>query len=114
MFTVTKVVIAAVALGAVQAFPQSHVYQPSAVSSAPPAPTSTPDIFDDLLTAPTAVKRFQRLLVDGAQKLITGEALRKMIVFTFNPDTTPPANSTGGVLAAAVSLLLAPIIQASP
>jgi hypothetical protein len=117
MFTITKVIVAAIALGAVQALPQSQTYQPSAVSSAPPAPTSTPDIFDDLLTAPTAIKRFQRLLVDGAQKLITGDALRKMIVFPFDPATPPPNGTTGGVTVAAVShhhpLSLLPLIHPS-
>jgi hypothetical protein len=101
MFTITQIVIAALAIGAVQALPQPQAAQPSAVSSAPPAPASTPDIFDDLLTAPTAVKRFQRLIVDGAQKLITGDALRKMIVFPFDSATPPPNDSTGGVAVAA-------------
>jgi hypothetical protein len=104
MFTITKVVVAALAVGVIQAIPQPQAAQPSSVSSAPPAPNSTPDIFNDLLTAPTAVKRFQRLLVDGAQKLITGDALRKMIVFPFDPATAPPNGTTGGVAVAAVSL----------
>jgi hypothetical protein len=104
MFTITKVVAAALTFGVVRAIPQTQAAQLISVSSTPPAPSSTPDIFNDLLTAPTAVKRFQRLLVDGAQKLITGDALRKMIVFPFDPATAPPSGTTGGVAVAAVSI----------
>ena len=113
MFTITKVIVASLALGAVQALPQRlgarQDMVASASSAAPAAPSSTPDIFDDLLTAPTAVKRFQKLLTTGPSdnaELLTGTDLRKATVFTFSNTTTPPKNSTGGVAVAAVSSLL--------
>ena len=107
MYTITKVAIASLALGAVQALPQSQGYQSvpaaSATSVAPPAATASQDaLFDDLFTAPTAIKRFQRLLTQG-QTLFTGDALRKMVVFTFDSNTPPPAGAKGGVAVSAVS-----------
>jgi len=105
MYTITKVAIASLALGAVQALPQSQGYQSvpaaSATSVAPPAATASQDaLFDDLFTAPTAIKRFQRLLTQG-QTLFTGDALRKMVVFTFDSNTPPPAGAKGGVAVSA-------------
>ena len=110
MFTITKVIVASLALGAVQALPQRlgarQDMVASASSAAPAAPSSTPDIFDDLLTAPTAIKRFQRLLTTGPSndaELLTGDALRNATVFTF---TKPAKKSTpGGTAVAAVSLI---------
>lgn len=107
MFTITKVVVAALTLGAAQALPPSQSYPsgyaPSAASTyaAPPAQTSSQDyLFDDLFTAPTAIKRFQRLLTQG-QTLLTGDALRKLVVFTFDRNTPPPMGAKGGVAVAA-------------
>jgi hypothetical protein len=109
MFTVTKVVVAALTLGAVQALPQSQGYPTPSVTTAsassvsPPAATSSLDLlFDDLFTAPTAIKRFQRLLTQG-QTLFTGDVLRKLIVFTFDRNTPPPEGAKGGVAVSAVS-----------
>jgi hypothetical protein len=107
MFTVTKVVVAALTLGAVQALPQSQGYPTPSVTTAsassvsPPAATSSLDLlFDDLFTAPTAIKRFQRLLTQG-QTLFTGDVLRKLIVFTFDRNTPPPEGAKGGVAVSA-------------
>ena len=93
MFNINKLIVLAIAtLGSVQALPA-----PSSTSSAPAAPTPTnyqAKLFRDLFTAPTAIKRFQRLLTkDGA--LLTGDALKKLIVFSFN-DATPAPNAEGG------------------
>jgi len=108
MFTITNIVVASLALGAVQALPQHiHARQDNATSTpaAPAAPVSTPDIFDDLLTAPTAIKRFQRLLTVGegpeGPELLKGDDLRKATVFTFDRNMAPPPGAEGGVAVAA-------------
>jgi hypothetical protein len=110
MSTITKIVVAALTLGAAQALPPSQSsqgyssnYAPSATSTyyAPPAATASQDaLFDDLFTAPTAIKRFQRLLTQG-QTLLTGDALRKLVVFTFDRNTPPPVGAKGGVAVSA-------------
>lgn len=108
MSTFTKVIVAALTLGAVQALPQAQGFPTvnataTTTTVAPPAPTANQDaLFDDLFTAPTAIKRFQRLLTQG-QTLFTGDALRKLVVFTFDRNTPPPAGANGGVAVAAVS-----------
>ncbi|CAI9637807.1 spherulin-1b precursor [Alternaria burnsii] len=114
MFTITKVIVASLALGAVQALPQRlgarQDMVASASSAAPAAPSSTPDIFDDLLTAPTAIKRFQRLLTTGPSndaELLTGDALRNATVFTF---TKPAKKSTPGGTAVAANIGTFPIL----
>jgi hypothetical protein len=96
MFGLIKIAILALA-ASVQALPQS---MPSSTSSAPAAPTeSQAYLFRDLFTAPTAIKRFQRLLVQG-DSLLTGPALRALTVFSFN-GASPATNATGGALKAA-------------
>ena len=112
MLTITNIVVAALALGAVQALPQAKPSQSASdayattTSAAPPAATPTDNqaqLFRDLFTAPTAIKRFQRLLTNGGQTLFTGDALRKMVVFPFDSGA-PTANSPkNGALVAAVS-----------
>ncbi|KAJ4366503.1 hypothetical protein N0V95_000169 [Ascochyta clinopodiicola] len=97
MISITKLIVVAVAaFGSVQALPQGMAPS-STASAAAPAPTDKQDsLFRDLFTAPTAIKRFQRLLTQG-EKLLTGEDLKKLTVFSFNNGT----NSTGGVTKAA-------------
>ncbi|KAF2625151.1 RmlC-like cupin [Macroventuria anomochaeta] len=102
MISLTKfVILAAAAFGSVQALPQS---MPSSTSTAaaPPAPTADQSqLFRDLFSAPTAIKRFQRLLVSGqGDTLLTGDALRKLTVFSFN-NAIPAPNATGGATKAA-------------
>jgi len=99
MVAFTQILAAsAMAFGAVQALPQ-----PQATPAVPaPAPAPTEDaaaLFRDLFTAPTAIKRFQRLLVKG-ETLLTGDALRKMVVFPFTP-ANPAPNAKGGATKAA-------------
>jgi hypothetical protein len=114
MFTITNIVVASLALGAVQALPQ-HIQARQAgnatsTPAAPAAPASTPDIFDDLLTAPTAIKRFQRLLTVGTgpdgPELLAGDDLRKATVFTFDRNTKPAPGAEGGVAVAAVRTII--------
>ena len=59
-------------------------------------------LVNDLLSAPTAIKRFQRLLVQGGS-LVTGEALRKLIVFDFN-GAQPANGALGGAAKSAVRI----------
>ena len=111
MSPITKIIIAALTLGAVQAAPQPYNNRAASTTSAtatvtsvaPPAATSNTDsLFNDLFDAPTAIKRFQRLLTQG-KVLFTGDALRKVIVFPFDSNTPPPAGAKGGVAVSAVS-----------
>lgn len=97
MFAVTKVIVTALAtLSAVNGLPQARP-PPSAnvTTAAPPAPTEDQaQLFRDLFSAPTAIKRFQRLLTEG-QTLLTGAALKKFTVFDFN-GAMPAAGAKGG------------------
>ncbi|KAH6643888.1 RmlC-like cupin domain-containing protein [Boeremia exigua] len=102
MINITKLTIVALAaFGSVQALPQSI---PSSTST-PAAPAATApasdqaQLFRDLFTAPTAIKRFQRLLTQGST-LLTGDALRQLTVFSFN-NATPAAGAKGGATRAA-------------
>lgn len=89
MISITKFIVVAIAtFGSVQALPQG-------LTPAPPAPTDDKaQLFRDLFTAPTAIKRFQRLLTQG-ETLLTGSALQKLTVFSFN-NATPAPNAKGG------------------
>jgi hypothetical protein len=103
MVAITQILAAGLmTISAVHALPQPQAAQPSATPT--PAPTLAEDnaaLFRDLFTAPTAVKRFQRLLVQGGS-LLTGEALKKFTVFSFN-NATPAPGAKGGATKAAVS-----------
>ena len=103
MFTITKVLVASLAtFGAVQAFPAPQAAQPSS-SPAPAAPAPADDqaaLFRDLSAAPTRIDQAKRLLTVGG-KLLTGDALKKAIVFDFN-DAKPAAGAKGGATKAAV------------
>lgn len=80
-------ILALAALGSVQALPFSSTTDDQS------------QLFRDLFTAPTAIKRFQRLLVQG-QTLLTGDALRALTVFSFN-GATPAPGAKGGALKSA-------------
>jgi hypothetical protein len=97
----TAQVVAAglVAINAVHALPQAA--QPSATLSPTPAPANGDgNLLLDLLTVPTALKRFQRLLVQEGS-LINGDALRKSTVFSFN-GAAPNPGAKGGATKSAV------------
>jgi hypothetical protein len=108
MVAITQVLVAGLMTIAVQALPQPQAAASSATTAAPPAATQDPkaiamQLFGKLFTAPTAVKRFQTLLTKDAkgETLLTGDELKKQIVFPF----TPKANTStakGGVAVAAV------------
>jgi len=98
MVAITQVIAGLMTVVAVQALPQP---QNAAPAPAPPATPGNPDLFRDLFSAPTAIKRFQRLLVSG-ESLITGDALKKLVVFDFN-GATPAAGAKGGATLSAVS-----------
>lgn len=108
MVAITQVLVAGLLTLAVQARPQPQAAQPSvtptlaavpAPSAAAPAPSQ-----DDkdklaalLLTAPSALQRFKRLLTSGGA-LLTGDALKKLVVFDFN--AAKPTGDGGRVIAA--------------
>jgi hypothetical protein len=105
MVAITQALVAGLmTFGAVKALPQPQAAQPSASPSpappaAPPAADDNVQLFRDLFSAPTAIKRFQRLLVKG-ETLLTGDALKKLTVFSFN-NAVPAPNATGGATKAA-------------
>ena len=66
---------------------------------------ASPQLFQDIFSAPTAIKRFQRLLVQGGS-LLTGDALRRLIVFDFN-GAQPASGALGGAAKATVRTTLA-------
>src|SRR5690242_18467122 len=92
-------IIALAALAALSAVSAAPAPQ-ATPAPAPAAPAPQADLFRDLLTAPTVVQRFKRLLVQG-EELLSGEALRKLTVFDFN-GATPAAGAQGGATKAAV------------
>ncbi|KAF3028728.1 hypothetical protein E8E12_000724, partial [Didymella heteroderae] len=94
MFSFAKFVVLALAIS-VQALPQSI---PSSTSIAA-APTDKAYFLQNLFLAPTVVKRFQRLLVQG-DVLLTGPALEALTVFDFN-GAVPAPNANGGATKAA-------------
>jgi len=98
---ITKVLVAALAFGAAQALP--NPVQPSQLTSsvavasststvAPPAatPVDNTALIIELETAPTAIKRFQKLLTAAGQKLLSAAELQKIVVFDFNGATPNP------------------------
>jgi hypothetical protein len=86
MFAITKIIVASLAVGAVQALPQRLGARQASSAS---------DIAASLLTAPTAVQRFQRLLTQGEGdniELKSADELRKVTVFPFKKNN----NTQGG------------------
>ncbi|KAH8710253.1 RmlC-like cupin domain-containing protein [Phaeosphaeriaceae sp. PMI808] len=81
-----------IAVVAVHALPQPQ-------DNANSASDETAILFRDLFTAPTAIERFRRLLVEG-ETLLSGDALKKLIVFAFTP-AFPAPNAKGGATKAA-------------
>lgn len=103
----SKSLIAAVATASVvQALPQApkpfiSVTPDQAAKDAAAAADKKKSFFTDLLTAPTAVKRFQQIVSgDGGNTLLKGDDLKKAVAFNFNGT---PKNGTGGLAVAAVS-----------
>ena len=66
---------------------------------------ASPQLFQDIFSAPTVIKRFQRLLVQGGS-LLAGDALRRLIVFDFN-GAQPASGALGGAAKATVRTMLA-------
>ena len=101
--TLTTLLAGLATFSVVQAQPHSQSCTTS--TTAQPAPTAAADqqqqLFRDLLEAPTAIKRFQRLLVNNGS-LLTGDALRQLTVFDFN-NAQPANGAKGGATKAAVS-----------
>jgi len=70
-----------------------------------PAPTpNTKALCQDLYTAPSALQRYQRLLVDPASGgLLSDSALRSQIVFDYNNGPSLDPGDTAGKITAAVA-----------
>ena len=66
---------------------------------------ASPQLFQDIFSAYTVIKRFQRLLVQGGS-LLTGDSLRRLIVFDFN-GAQPASGALGGAAKATVRTTLA-------
>ncbi|KAF2195518.1 spherulin-1B precursor [Zopfia rhizophila CBS 207.26] len=100
---ITKVLIGALAaVGSAQAYPQqssgfaTSVIPSATATGATPAPTQDNSaLLRDLFTAPTAIKRFQRLLTAAGEKLLSAEELKKLVVFDFN-NAQPNPGAKGG------------------
>ncbi|KAF2203907.1 RmlC-like cupin [Delitschia confertaspora ATCC 74209] len=112
MPSITKTLMCGLAaISAIQAIPHPVnnnpttpgpvVAAPSATNSPPAvAPMDNTNLIKDLLTAPTAIKRFQRLLTAAGQKLLSADDLKKLVVFDFN-GATPATGAKGGATKAA-------------
>lgn len=95
MIAITQILsIALMTISAVQAYPQPQATPPT------PSPPATPTTASILSRDMTMVQRFQALLVKG-DSLLTGDALRKLVVFPFTDAKSAPG-STGGTTKAAV------------
>ncbi|KAF2876686.1 spherulin-1B precursor [Massariosphaeria phaeospora] len=100
MYTIAKALVAGLAtFGVVQAYPQANGYatsgSPTATAAAPSSTENPDQLFLDLFKAPTAIKRFQRLLTDAGESLKPAEILKKYTVFDFN-NAQPNAGAKGG------------------
>ena len=104
MFPIIKTFVL-LAAAAATTLAQPHSLSCSSTASAQPTPSvdASAQLLRDLQSAPTAIKRFQRLLVQGGS-LLTGDALRKLIVFDFK-GAQPASGALGGSAKAAVSVL---------
>jgi hypothetical protein len=90
--TISKAIVVALAFGSVQALP---ALDPRQSESA----TDNTELLGKLITDPSAIKRFQRLLTVDGKQLISKEDLVKATTFDFNKDTFPTPASQGGVVA---------------
>ena len=70
-------------------------YTATTSAAAPAATTDNSALIKDLLTAPTAIKRFQRLLTAAGQALLSPAELRNIVVFDFN-NAVPAPGAKGG------------------
>jgi hypothetical protein len=104
MHIVFRAFIALATIKAAQAQPYSASCTSSAILQPAATANAGEQLSRDLLSAPTAIKRFQRLLVHD-DKLLTGDALRKRTVFDFN-GAQPANGARGGAAKAAVGLTL--------
>jgi hypothetical protein len=108
---------------AVQALPQNFMPSASPAAPAKPAATLSPEekakVFAGLLTAPTAIKRFQQLLTTGGEspELLKGDRLEAAIVFDFVKKSAKPpptgnssSNGTSGGVATAANIDTFPIL----
>jgi oxalate decarboxylase/phosphoglucose isomerase-like protein (cupin superfamily) len=105
MSSITKVLIGALAtLSAVSALPQQN-YQPNQpttlTTAVTPAPTTNNDgLIAELRVKSTAIKRFQKLLTNNGEKLLSEDEIKKQTVFDFN-NAQPAPNAKGGATKAA-------------
>lgn len=115
MVAITQFIVAGLMTAAVQALPQQATYSSATSAPAPASTDAFPNqgLLADLLTLPTAVRRFQRLLTEGSMKdikLVTGDQLSKVVVFPFEAKANATkeenaknnATTFGGVAVAAV------------
>jgi hypothetical protein len=107
MSTLLKAIVIALAAG-VSALPASGSSASStSATSATPSPSATPNtkaLFEDLFTTPSAIGRFQLLLVDPTSgNLLSGDALRSQIVFDYNNGAALDPGDTAGKITAAVA-----------
>jgi hypothetical protein len=102
MVAITQFLVAGFMTVAVQALPQPQAAQSLASSAAAPAATKNADAKAVNLASLSAIPRFQALLTEGGEgkKLLSGDDLKKQIVFPFTPPATPSA-AKGGVAVAA-------------
>lgn len=107
MSPITKILIGALAtLSAVQALPQQE-YKPSTTTTTV-VPTATANstapandaLIAQLMTLPTAIKRFQKLLTSAGERLLSPEEVRKQTVFNFNGAPRAPKAKGGATKAA--------------
>jgi hypothetical protein len=106
--SLVKVLIVAFAAAAAAAPHPNPSSSPAPVATAaPPAPPSAADtkaLYQDLLTSPSALGRFQRLLVDKATGgLLPPAALKPKISFDYVNGATLNPGDKGGKLTAAVA-----------
>lgn len=101
MLVTLKAFVALAAAGTTLAQPYSLSCSTTIGAQPTPSANANTPPMQDLVSAPTAIKRFQRLLVQGGS-LLTGDALRKLVVFDFK-GAQPANGALGGSTKAAVS-----------
>jgi hypothetical protein len=72
LYSVSKILVASLAIGAVQAYPQPR-----------DTPTDNTEFLESLTTAPTVIKKYRKILTKNGQEVLNGADLAQATTFDF-------------------------------